>query len=165
MKVPEVAILIASRLEAAEILVSPSRCAEVSYLVSIGDQHDELPAGYDNVQRKVRLRIADVVTQEGASENDVLQIIEVARSVRSLTGKLLIHCEAGVSRSPAAALIIYACWLGPGREREAMGRVLAQRPVAIPNRRMIELADRLLALNGRLLEVLPSMGELNIECL
>jgi predicted protein tyrosine phosphatase len=32
--------------------------------------------------------------------------------------------------------------------------VLSQRPVAIPNRRMIELADRLLDRGGRLVEAL-----------
>jgi predicted protein tyrosine phosphatase len=49
---------------------------------------------------------------------------------------------------------MYACWLGPGREREAMSSVMAQRPVAIPNRRMVEIADRLLERGGHLVEVL-----------
>ncbi len=59
-------------------------------------------------------------------------------------------------RSSAAALIMYACWLGPGREHEAMMRVLQQLPIAVPNRRMAEIADRLLAREGRLLAVLSS---------
>jgi predicted protein tyrosine phosphatase len=141
-------------MEAAEILSSPSRCAEVTFLVSIGHGDDQLPAGYDNVPRKLRLLVADVVTEEGASEEDVRKIIELAESVRGLSGKVLIHCEAGVSRSPAAALIMYAYWLGPGHEAEAMRRVLAQRPVAIPNPRMVQLADRMLGRRGRLLGVL-----------
>ncbi len=33
-----------------------------------------------------------------------------------------------------------------------MRRVLKQRPLAIPNRRMVELADHLLKRGGRLLE-------------
>ncbi|RPJ75675.1 MAG: hypothetical protein EHM24_03825 [Acidobacteria bacterium] len=151
---PEIKIEVASRPEAADILSSPTRCAEVTCLVSIGDLHDQLPAGYDNVPRKLRLLVADVMTEEGATQEDVQQIIRLAESLRLNTGKVLIHCEAGVSRSPAAALIMYACWLGPGHEREAMARVLMQRPVAVPNRRMVALADRLLALRGRLLEVL-----------
>jgi predicted protein tyrosine phosphatase len=154
MCVPEIRIEVASRPEAADILSSPRRCAEVTCLVSIGDPYDQLPAGYDNVRSKLRLLVADVVTEEGATEGDVRRIIQLAESLRPDTGKVLIHCEAGVSRSPAAALIMYACWLGPGREQEAMRRVLAQRPVAVPNRRMVELADRLLALGGRLLEAL-----------
>jgi predicted protein tyrosine phosphatase len=152
--IPELTIEVASRPEAGDILSSPRRVAEVTCLVSIGDSQDELPVGYDNVHRKLRLLVADVVTELGATEGDVRQIIHLAEGLRSGNGTVLIHCEAGVSRSSAAALIMYACWLGPGREQEAMGRVLAQRPVAVPNRRMVELADRLLDRGGRLVGVL-----------
>jgi predicted protein tyrosine phosphatase len=154
MEVPELTIVVASRPEAGDILASPKGCAEITCLVSIGDSHDELPAGYDNVPRKARLLIADVVTELGATEEDIRRIIQLAEGLRSDTGRVLIHCEAGVSRSSAAALIMYAYWLGPGREQEAMERVLSQRPVAIPNRRMVELADRLLNRAGRLVDAL-----------
>jgi len=148
----ELKIEVLSRLEAGEILCTPDRCADITYLVSIGDTNDPLPEGYDNAQRKVRLVIADVVTEEGATEEDVRGIIRLAEQLRSDTGMLLIHCEAGISRSTATALIIYACWLGPGRENEAMRRVGAQRPYAFPNPRMVAIADELLALDGRLLQ-------------
>jgi predicted protein tyrosine phosphatase len=154
MNLPELTIEVASRTEASNILNSPQRCAEINYLVSIGDPHDELPTGYDNVPHKLRLLVADVVTELGATEEDVLRIIQLAEGLRSGTGRILIHCEAGVSRSSAAALIMYACWLGPARERDAMERVLAQRPIAVPNRRMVEFADRLLDRGGRLVSVL-----------
>ena len=154
MNVPGLIIEVVSRAEASEILNSPLRCSEVTYLVSIGDLHDELPAGYDNVTHKLRLLIADVVTELGATEEDVGRIIRLAEGLSSESGRVLIHCEAGVSRSSAAALIMYACWLGPGREWEAMERVRAQRPVAFPNRRMVEIADRLLVRGGRLVGVL-----------
>jgi predicted protein tyrosine phosphatase len=124
------------------------------YLLSIGDVQDDLPLGYDKVNRKLRLLVADVVTEFGATEQDIQQIITLAKELRALTGRVLIHCEAGVSRSTAAALIMYACWLGPGGEYEAMARVLAQRPIAMPNRRMVEIADKLLDREGRLVEVL-----------
>jgi predicted protein tyrosine phosphatase len=154
MNEPELIIEVASRAEASDILNSPLRCSEVTYLVSIGDLHDEPPAGYDNVTHKLRLLIADVVTELGATEEDVRRIIRLAEGLHSKTGRVLIHCEAGVSRSTAAALIMYAYWLGPGHEWEAMERVLAQRPVALPNRRMVQLADRLLVRGGRLIGVL-----------
>jgi len=144
-------IEVVSRIEAGEILCSPGHCAKITYLVSIGDGDDPLPQGYQNAGRKLRLRIADVVTEEGASVEDIRRIVELAEQLRSESGTLLIHCEAGISRSTATALIIYACWLGQGREDEAMERVVAQRPYAIPNRRMVALADRLLALEGNLL--------------
>jgi predicted protein tyrosine phosphatase len=154
MNVPELIIEVASRAEASDILNSPLRCSEVTYLISIGDLHDELPAGYNNVPHKLRLLIADVLTELGATEEDIWQIIRLAEGLRSETGRVLIHCEAGVSRSTAAALIMYAYWLGPGCEWEAMEQVRTQRPVAFPNRRMVELADRLLVRGGRLVGVL-----------
>ena len=148
----EIKIEVVSRLEAGEILCSPWHCSEITYLISIGHGNDPLPDGYENAERKLRLLIADVVTEEGATEEDVQLIIQLAEELRSESGTLLIHCEAGVSRSTATALIMYASWLGRGREDEAMRRVIAQRPYAMPNRRMVALADRLLGLDGRLLQ-------------
>ena len=147
----EIEIEVVGRIEAGEILCSPDLCAEVTYLLSIGHGDDPLPVGYENVNRKLRLSIADVVSEEGATEEDIKRIIDLAAQLKSCSGKVLIHCEAGVSRSTAAALIIYFCWLGPGREEEAMEQLIAQRPHAIPNRRMVLLADRLLQLGGQLL--------------
>lgn len=145
-------IEVVGRIEAGEILCSSQRCAEIAYLISIGDANDPLPRGFDNVERKSRLMIADVVTAEGATEEDVRGIIKLAEQLQSQDGVLLVHCEAGVSRSTATALIINAYWLGPGFEDEAMRRLIAQRPYAIPNRRMVALADRILGLDGRLLQ-------------
>ncbi len=153
-EMPEPIIEVTSRYEAGDILSSPQRCADVMCLLSIGDVQDKLPLGYNNAKRKLRLLVADVVTEFGATEEDVQKIITLAHDLRSTSGRVLIHCEAGVSRSTAAALIMYACWLGPGREHEAMMRVLAQRPIAMPNRRMVEIADRLLHRKGRLSAVL-----------
>ena len=156
MEVPALTIEVASRPEASDVLVSPQRCAEITCLVSIGDSQDELPLGFDNVRRRLRLLVADVVTELGATEEDIRRIIQLAEALRCDTGRVLIHCEAGVSRSSAAALIMYACWLGPGREQEAMDRVLSQRPIAMPNRRMVELADRLLERGGQLVNALSA---------
>jgi predicted protein tyrosine phosphatase len=147
----EIEIEVMGRIEAGEILCAPDLCAQITYLLSIGHGDDPLPEGYENVNRKLRLSIADVVSEDGATEEDIQRIIDLAEQLKSCRGKVLIHCEAGVSRSTAAALIIYSCWLGPGREEEAMERLIAQRPYAIPNRRMVILADRLLQLGGRLL--------------
>ncbi len=154
--VPEIVIKVTSRSEAGDILSCPERCAELIWLISIGAPEDELPIGYHNIARKVRLLFGDTLDAEtGPTEADVRKLIEIAQNLRSCKGKVLIHCEAGISRSTAAALILYACWLGPGREGEAMNLVLAERPIAIPNRRMVELADRVLKRGGRLLEALP----------
>ena len=152
---PNIRIEVVSRTEAGEILSCPQRCSEITCLISIGEPEDDLPIGYQNISRKLRLLFADTnEPQLGATEDDVKTLIELAQNLRLTMGSVLIHCEAGVSRSTAAALILYACWLGPGHEAEAMRRVLAQRPVANPNRRMVQLADQLLERDGRLLETL-----------
>lgn len=151
----DLAVEIASRSEAGRILCSPQRCAEVSCLVSIGEPEERPPAGSRNVKRKLRLHFADVEIEEsGPTEEDISRIISLAESLKSVGGKVLVQCGAGISRSAAAALIMYACWLGPGREREAMEKVLTQRPIARPNRRMVMLADKMLGREGRLIEVL-----------
>jgi predicted protein tyrosine phosphatase len=141
------------------ILSSPQGCADVTYLVSIGEPHNELPLGFNNVARRLRLLFADHVDGEyGPAEEDVRRIIELAESLRTSAGKVLIHCEAGVSRSSAAGLTMYAYWFGVGREREALEWVLAQRPIARPNRRMVSLADELLGRGGRLMGVVEEFG-------
>jgi predicted protein tyrosine phosphatase len=150
-----ITIEVASRSEASSILSSPHQCAEVSFLVSIGAPEDELPVGYSHVSRKLRLLFGDTQTAEdGATESDVRCLIGLAKELNGSAGKVLIHCEAGVSRSSAAALILYTCLLGQGSEREAMERMLRQRPIARPNRRMVEIADNLLGRGGRLIRVL-----------
>jgi predicted protein tyrosine phosphatase len=153
----KIEIEVASRLEASMILSSPHECREVSFLISIGAAEDELPMGYANVPNKIRLLFGDTESAvDGPSESDVRCLIELAQRLNESPGKILIHCEAGVSRSTAAALIMYSCLLGPDSEPEAMRRLLRQRPMARPNRRMVAIADQMLGRAGRLIRVLDS---------
>jgi predicted protein tyrosine phosphatase len=146
--VSELVVEVCSREEAGAILSAAD--SDVSFLISIGDPQDVLPAGFDNVTEKIRLTFADAYDGTGAKEHDVQRIIDAARTLATRPGRVLIHCAAGISRSSAAAFIIHTVLLGPGREDEAMARVLAQRPIAKPNRRMLEIADRLLERGGAL---------------
>ncbi len=71
---------------------------------------------------------------------------------------LLIHCYAGVSRSPAAAFIA-ACALAPQRcEFEVARRLRCASPTATPNRRLVALADHLLRREGRMVEAVTQIG-------
>ncbi len=70
---------------------------------------------------------------------------------------ILIHCFAGISRSPAAALIAMVL-TAPGREREAAQMLRDRGPFVQPNRLLVRLADTLLARDGALVAALEAMG-------
>ena len=145
-------IEICSREEAGEILSSPSRRENVVMLVSIGEAHDPAPAGFHNVTPRYQFVFADTNQEEGGpTVDDVARLIRTAESLAERSGRVVIHCQAGISRSTAAATIFYAVLLGDGHEDEAIARVLAAREFAIPNRRMIRIADELLGRDGRLI--------------
>lgn len=146
----ELIVEVYSREETSAILSSPSQRADVCFLISIGEPHDRPPAGYRHVRDKLRLLFSDSLDESGPAEDDVRAVITAARKLASRRGRVLIHCAAGISRSTAAAAILHAVLLGPGYEREAVARVMKQREIASPNRKMIEIADRVLGLEGRL---------------
>ena len=71
---------------------------------------------------------------------------------------LVIHCYAGVSRSPAAADVA-ACALAPHRcEMELAQALRRASPTATPNRRLVALADSRLGRQGRMTAAIASIG-------
>lgn len=81
------------------------------------------------------------------------------RSKASEPVTAVVHCFAGVSRSPAAAFVLASQALGAGREDEALRFVLMLRPQAIPNELVVRLADELIGAEGRLVRALAPMKE------
>ncbi len=150
--VPEDAIVVADRSAAGKILCSPRKRAEFAHLVSIGAPEEWEPAGFRNIDHRIRLLFEDAATQAegGPSLEEIEKLVHFARSVDFSRGRLLVHCQAGISRSSAAAMIVMAVVLGPGREHEAVMLIRRSHPQARPNRRMLELADVLLCAEGRL---------------
>ncbi|MBB4199599.1 protein tyrosine phosphatase [Rhodoblastus sphagnicola] len=73
------------------------------------------------------------------------------------TAPLLIHCYAGVSRSPAAAFIAL-CALTNHDERAIASKLRRLSPSATPNRHMAALADTLLSRQGRMVAALDGIG-------
>lgn len=65
-------------------------------------------------------------------------------------GHLLVHCHMGISRSTAAMAMLLAQTYPDQSEEEILDRLVAIRPQAWPNSRMIEFADDLLSRKGRL---------------
>lgn len=71
---------------------------------------------------------------------------------------IVIHCWMGVSRSPAAAVIV-ALSLHPEEDDFALAaRLRSVAPHATPNTRLIEIGDRLLGRNGRLIAAIKGIG-------
>lgn len=71
---------------------------------------------------------------------------------------MLIHCYAGVSRSPAAAFIA-ACVLKPERDEFTIAQALrTASPTATPNARLVALADQMLDRSGRMTAAIAEIG-------
>ena len=68
-----------------------------------------------------------------------------------------MHCYAGVSRSMAGGLIALTLD-AEGREEETARVLREAAPHALPNARIIALADRILDRQGRLVAARDSMG-------
>lgn len=71
---------------------------------------------------------------------------------------IVIHCWAGVSRSTAGAFVA-ACMLSPeGEERTIAQAIREKSPMATPNALFVEVADRLLDRDGRMVEAVREIG-------
>ncbi|HKQ49791.1 MAG TPA: hypothetical protein VJZ71_17080 [Phycisphaerae bacterium] len=91
------------------------------------------------------------------TEEHARSIIEFARRVGAINGVMLFQCLAGISRSPAAALLCLAEWTGAGHEHECVEHILKLRPAAQPHRDLVRFGDKILAREGRLLSALDSL--------
>lgn len=137
----------------------------VSHVLSILDPDAPLPRAlrrFDDVRIHWVLRFHDI-SQPIADgrlpgKADVEELLSFGAELRAVdaSAHVLVHCHAGVSRSTAAAAILLAQH-APGREHEAMTEVARVRPIANPNARMIELADKLLEREGRLVTALREL--------
>jgi predicted protein tyrosine phosphatase len=71
---------------------------------------------------------------------------------------LVVHCYAGISRSTAGAFVT-ACALNPGRNEATIARAIRDAsPTAMPNMRIVSLADQMLARDGRMVAAVKGMG-------
>jgi predicted protein tyrosine phosphatase len=94
----------------------------------------------------------------------VQKILAFGRDAGDVT-HLLIHCHAGISRSTAAMLMILAQAHPEEHEDAIADRLLAIRPQAWPNSRMIGFADELLGRDGRLLEAVARIYARRLEAM
>jgi predicted protein tyrosine phosphatase len=82
--------------------------------------------------------------------------------------RLLIHCEAGISRSTSSALAIYIQWQLPSEDinevvRNAANYITRIRPIASPNLLMAGFYDDLLHCEGKLVAQVRRMRYISSE--
>ncbi len=166
-------IIVLGYSEAAMLLRQTQR-SEVAAVISIaGSQEYHLDA---DVQHRLDLRFDDVSVDQGKdhisefrsrslrrraaasgmtitppTRNDAVAIIEFARQHSNLDGTFLLHCQAGISRSPAAALLCLAARSGVGNERVCVDYLFHIRPSAMPHMGVVQFGDDFLERDGRLI--------------
>jgi predicted protein tyrosine phosphatase len=151
--VPEIVI---ASYDVAQAMLRRRDWDGVRHLVSIGDPGGVTPPHFaDFPASKLRLEFDDVcgtmAVRAGFVRATPEQMGELVGFLRGVSGKVLFHCVAGIGRSAAAACILAAMCLGPGREREALEHVRAVKQTIHPNKHMLSLADELLERGGALL--------------
>jgi len=100
-------------------------------------------------------RIVPSKTLIPPSHQHIADLIEVARRWNGV-GTLLVHCRAGSSRSPAAAMIAAAA-LGRPNNTDLVLRVRAAKAYFRPNETMLRLADGLLGASPGLVDLSRSV--------
>jgi predicted protein tyrosine phosphatase len=136
--------------------------AGVTHVLSILDPDwppPEALLAYDPHAR-LELRFHDVIEPQNGwiapPEADVARLLAFGRELpRSPPAHLLLHCHAGVSRSTAAAIVILAQASPQLPAAEVVRAVVALRPRAWPNLRILELGDAQLGRGG---EVVAAAG-------
>ncbi|OQP85656.1 protein tyrosine phosphatase [Rhizobium rhizosphaerae] len=135
------------------------RCGGMLSLMGV-QQHFHRPACIPR-ERHLLLALNDIVKPTGPliapEAHHVAAILDFARGW-DRSAPLLVHCWMGVSRSPAAALLI-ALALAPDQDEVALAqRLRAASRFATPNARLIELGDAALGREGRLVAAVEALG-------
>jgi predicted protein tyrosine phosphatase len=140
---------------------------EIGGLISIGDPAGSEPwfveEAAENGVEVLRLEFTDVADADDPGAPDEAAVGHLLAYLMDvlpdLDGCLYIHCEWGVSRSTAAALVAFSMAFGPGREPEAAAHLVEIAPQAEPNLLMITYADHMMHRDGRLLDVAELVDE------
>jgi len=144
---------------AQEMLMRPWDHPPIKSVLSINDPSEDPPQGFHEFKgMKLCLLFHDIEHEYQTkhfgilpSEKDVEKILVFGRAAK---GPILIHCAAGISRSPAAAVLVMSVNRRPSKAgaREIFDELLRIRPHCLPNFRMIDMGDALAGWKGYLVE-------------
>ena len=157
-------VLIVSPLSRLHHLIAQRRPSHVITLLS-PEEMIPTPPGFAS-ERHLRLGVHDITgPQIGMTAPDASTVERILTFSLDWTAEapMVIHCWAGISRSTATALVI-ACARNPeANEIEIALKMRRAAPHAYPNRRIVALADEILARDGRLIAAVEAMGLNNFE--
>lgn len=107
------------------------------------------------------LAMDDIVAEaEGfvvPGEEHVYRLIDFAQRW-DRTAPMVVHCFAGISRSSAGAFVA-ACALNPDRDELQIAQAIRKASrTAQPNARIVAIADRILAREGRMTRAVERIG-------
>lgn len=168
-------IVIKSRDQAIEMLENKKYNQDVTAIVSISDPNKGTPKIVKKIQDQndkiiLVLHFDDMEKEminnprcrgwQPPQEKHIKSIIHYANDILNSGGTILCHCNAGISRSAAAAYILKCIDLGEGKEEEALSELLKNRDYIAPNRLMIELAQDIFGKNWDLLSPLDNIQEI-----
>ncbi|MBB4350549.1 MULTISPECIES: tyrosine phosphatase family protein [Rhizobiaceae] len=128
----------------------------------IAEKQDFHRPGVIRAERHLKLAMNDIgFAGTGGliapSEAHVAQLIEFVHGWDQ-SAPLVVHCWMGVSRSPAAAVIAILA-LHPEEDDAGLAQRLRKvAPHATPNTRLIEIGDRMLQRDGRLIAAMKAIG-------
>lgn len=162
-------IRVLSRKTAEQALREDRVIGNIKAMISIADAYpytEKAPYGTARVPRVLRLVFDDTTCSRwhhsAPHEKDIKRIVDFAQSLQNEPGILLIHCEAGISRSSAAGIICKTIWLGLGHDADAIIDIYTNNPIAWPNTLMVEYADKILEKNGALIKAIDDNPDAEI---
>lgn len=118
-------------------------------IISIGDPGIPIPSILSTEGRNVlRIEYDDIyldnafsVNKQPPTEKNVLDLFQFAYDCKD-SDAILVHCQNGISRSPAVGLILL--YLKEKSEKTAAEKLFEVRPISMPDRYFVQIADKLL---------------------
>lgn len=99
-------------------------------------------------------RCVGATFRDAPTRDHVESLVAFARE-HAEAQSILVHCAAGWSRSPAAAIVMLATWVSP---RDAV-QIVMETYSCTPNDRIIRFGDEVLGLGGVLVEECRTLRE------
>lgn len=135
-----------------------------THLIGILDPAMPEPEAYVSARTMAEMTLMRFLDHDRPEEGPALAHIETSlgaidravAAARSGPARLLIHCHAGASRSTATAYLALVRQHGIDAAEAAFAELLTLTNKPWPNRRIVALADELLAARGRLLAPLEA---------